>query len=204
MARFRLGVHLLAGTASISDEGFDGQAEHQEVHNYHYPSQSEPAGSAAQMGAGGVEFQLGGIVGKHLLIGLYGSMEVGSSNAPDRTIKGLSVRPNQIVQFKTGGQLGVSIPVGGWLLRGDAMVGLRATSLGMETQIGDCIQQSMAWDLDLMVEPRVGIEKWLSPWLSAGVMVGSDIRRDRDMTVVVGFTGHTSAFDSRGAVGLPW
>ena len=83
------------------------------------------------------------------------------------------------------------------------MIGLRATGLSMETQIGDCIQQSMAWDLDLMVEPRVGVEKWLSPWLTAGVMVGSDLRRDRDMTVVLGINLHSSAFDSRAAVGLP-
>jgi hypothetical protein len=173
------------------------------VHNYHYPSQSDAAGSAAQMGAGGLEFQVGAMVSDHILLGLFGSFEGGSSSAPDRLIKGLEVRPGSVLQFKTGGQVGVSIPVGSWLLRGDAMVGLRSTGLSVESQIGDCIQRSVAWNQDLLLEPRVGIEKWLSPWLSAGVMVGSDVLRDRDLSVTLGITGHSSAFDSRSVVALP-
>ena len=65
------------------------------------------------------------------------------------------------------------------------------------------LRRGLAWNQDLLLEPRVGIEKWLSPWLSAGVMVGSDVLRDRDLSVTLGITGHSSAFDSRSVVALP-
>ena len=58
---------------------------------------------------------------------------------------------------------------------------------------------------DLLADapPQIGIEKWLNPWLSAGVMVGTDVMRERDLSIAIGITGHTSAFDSGGIIGLP-
>jgi hypothetical protein len=203
MARMRFGMSLIGGSASMSDMEFDGQVEHSEVHNYHYPMGSQANTESAQAGSGGMELQAAGFVSEHVFVGAFGSMEGGGSNAKDRVIDGLTVRPNSLVQFKTGALVGASIPVGKWLLRGDALVGLRSTGLGFESQMGDCVQQSMAWNHDLLVEPRIGIERWINPWLSAGVMVGADAMREQDLNFSIGITGHTTAFDSQGVVALP-
>ncbi len=203
MARMRFEIGLRAGTASVGDTGFDGTVEHEEVHRYHYPNQQESGGDAPQMGSGGFEVGGSGFVGKHLTVGVFSSMEGGGSNAPSRQIGGLRVKPGGIVQFRNGARIGMSLPMGGWTLRGDAAIGVRSTGMTFESQIGDCIKNSTAWNHNLLLEPRVGIEKWLNPWLSAGVMVGSDLMRDNDMSISFGFTGHTSAFDASGVIGLP-
>lgn len=200
--RMLFGIGLTGGSSSISDLEFDGQVEHEEVHNYHYPTRPMPASEAPQMGSAGIEIRAAGMIGERLQVGVFGSMEGGSSNAPDRRIDGLLVSPRSIVQFKTGTEVGVRFPLGkSWMLRADALMGIRSTGMSFESRIEDCIKNSMAWNHKLLLEPRVGIEKWLNPWLSAGVMVGSDVMREQDMSIGIGITGHTAAFDSAGVIG---
>jgi hypothetical protein len=201
--RMRFGIGLTGGTAAVSDEGFDGQVEHQEVHNYHYPAGPMSESQAPQMGSAGIEMHASGLIGERLHAGVFVSMEGGDSNAPDRRIDDLMVSPRALVQFKTGGELGVTLPMGKWMIRADALVGLRSTGMTFESTIADCTNSSTAWNHKLLLEPRVGIERWLNPWLSTGVMVGSDVMREQDLSIGIGITGHTSAFDSNGIIGPP-
>jgi hypothetical protein len=198
----RFGIGLTGGSASLSDQGFEGEVEHEEVHNYHYPGRPMTNSQSPQMGSAGIEMRAAGLIGEHLHTGLFLSMEGGSSNAPSRRIDDLMVRPSSIVQFKMGGEIGASLPLGkSWMLRADALLGLRSMGMSFESTIGDCTKFSTAWNHDLLVEPRVGVEKWINPWLSAGLMVGSDVMRERDVSIGLGITGHTSAFDSKGIIG---
>jgi hypothetical protein len=201
LARMRLSMGLIGGTTSVAGMEFDGQVEHQQVHKYHYPTQSVRSGPA-QANLAGMELQASGFVSDHWHVGVHTSFGIGGSDAQERQFGELSIAPGMVVQLSAAGTIGASIPAGSWILRSDALIGVRATNMSFTSRHGDCVKFTSAWNNELMIEPRVGIERWLNPWLSAGVMVGSDLLQQRDVSIAIGFTGHTTPFDSSGVVGL--
>jgi hypothetical protein len=149
-----------------------------------------------------MEMEMSGMLSESLYLGGYASFAIGGTDARDFRQDELELSPGSVLQLSTGGLFGAVHPVGGWLLRAEGRVGLRATGVSLESRIEDCQKFSMAWDHALMIEPRVGVAKWLSPWVSVGVMVGSDLMQERDVTTIISFTGHSTPFDERGVIGL--
>jgi hypothetical protein len=45
------------------------------------------------------------------------------------------------------------------------------------------------------VEPRLSVERWISPFVTVGVAVGVDALRARDVSAGVYLQGHLRAFD---------
>lgn len=193
-----VGLALTGGSFGLGSLKLSDEVEHDRLHSYEYESQD-----STRIGFTGIELNLGGFLTEHLHAGFYGAMGGGASNAKTRRSGALTLTPKGLVQLAIGGTVGVSHTTGKWSLRADTVIALRATGLGFESRVGDCIQNTMAWSRDLMVEPRVGIYRWSNPWLSWGLMMGKDLMQDNSVSVTLGFTAHSRPYNASGVVSMP-
>jgi hypothetical protein len=81
-------------------------------------------------------------------------------------------------------------------VRADLALGVRALELDAFTP--GCSDSSCAWRLDtgwLLVEPRLAIERWLSPWWSVSTTVSVDGLHVPNFGIGVSFAFHLWAYD---------
>ncbi len=198
----RWSMAFTGGTSSVSGMHLAGEVTHDQVHDYHLPTAPNVRNTPERFGMGGFEIEGTAFVTDKLHLGLHTGFALGAGDGASSQVGELTLRSKSVVQLSTAGVIGLSIPLGSWQVRSDTLIGLRSTNVSIESQQGSCIQQVMAWNNQLMLEPRVGIDKWISPWLSAGIMVGSDLMQADDLTIAIGITGHTTPRDNAGVVGL--
>jgi hypothetical protein len=144
---------------------------------------------------------MGGYFGTDLLLGAWNlgfeaAFSGGTTSATETYVADMQIRPTAFVQLTSGVTAGHSWLMGDWGVRGEMMVGMRLSVMDVVTRLGDCISESTSKDLSLMLEPRVSVERWLAPWASVGVRVGSDLMQERDLSIGVAFTAHSRAFDA--------
>jgi hypothetical protein len=186
---------VVTQTRSMGPIDLEGSASHEgQTHGYHYQPRLQ-AGRAPQI------HLLGGSATIHFLIRrLHLGFEMGvagsSSNGPWQTNDdGLTLRSTSAVQGQAKVAAGYGTRFGKWGLLGEVHGGIRMTSLRIESRLGDSVQDDFTTMADPILEPRLTVQRWLSPWASADLSLGSDLFQDRDLSLSLNITAHSRAYD---------
>jgi len=171
---------------------FTGTAEHDA--GIAYAVRGEQA--ADQAGAATWDMRVALGLGRYLYAGA--ESRVGKLFIAPRTI----ATSNQLVLDPSGGMYvtsgaiaGVRGRFGDLELRAEVMGGVRIVSLQMTSHHLDCVDDSTVTGLSALVESRVGVVAWMSPWLSLGATVGANMRARGDVSAGLFLEGHLRAFD---------
>lgn len=174
---------------------FDGTAEHEPSIQYTLAMDAMKRHSTAM--AVSADARLTVLLGEHVYVGAHGSL--GSSHASIEQPAGtgsLSLHGSGGVYGAIGAVAGAAVRVDGWELRGEAEAAVRVVGLHMTSRYGDCVDEQDVLHANLQVRPRLSVETWLSPWISAGAAVSANPHRPDDATFAVFIGGHIRAFDA--------
>jgi hypothetical protein len=87
------------------------------------------------------------------------------------------------------GVAGTRVPIGRISLRGELVAGIHGTSLGtMDGNVG-------AYSVVPLVEPRLGVDVWLSPWWALEGFAGTNLLDRSEHVFGLGLAMHGQAFD---------
>jgi hypothetical protein len=192
LPRFHLAIGSTFHRISLAGSRFDGTTTHDR--RYDYSLDGNQLGVA--MG-GSFDLRATGMVGRHLYTGGEVSIgAIGLANPPDLGKAPLALAPRAGLYVASAAVLGTVLRAGDTDLRAEVAAGGRVLGLTVDSRLGGCEAQSTAWSGQALVEPRVIVDRWLSPWLTAGVMVGSNLAVPSDLSIGVSLTGHARAYDS--------
>ncbi len=178
------------------DLSFSGTANHEDTIRYRIAPEQMPDGGRAVGGA--LDLRVTWLTGDHVYVGIEGSIGA-ASVFDDRVMSGpagLTLDPGNALYLAGGALVGAQVPMGAYTLRAEALLGGRALGVTVTTSHDDCVADSVAWNGHTVVQPRVAAQKWLSPWATAGVWLGSDLGRDGAMSGGVFIQGHVRSFDA--------
>lgn len=80
-------------------------------------------------------------------------------------------------------------------LRAEVALGGRVVALGYESRLGACETDASASANQWAVEPRAGVEYFVTPWTSVGVEGGANVLNPGQVTASVNLRMHLRAFD---------
>jgi hypothetical protein len=149
-------------------------------------------------GAVTVDLRITGSVGHRGYVGVEGN--VGGGFVEQQRIlgpEGNELEPG-IGLYASGGVVGgVALPFGDNRVRAEALVGRRLLVLTMTSYHGDCVDTQTVHDGAWLVEPRVAIERFVTPWTTVGVSLGSNLLDQGDVSAGIYLQGHVRAYDAQ-------
>jgi hypothetical protein len=198
-ARRRPAVRVIAGASMlripVGSMAFAGDAGHSDV-----PMSYAVTGERAAAATGGAfDLQVAASVGPHLYVGLEGSvggLDSGPMSASASTAD-LGVTTESLVYLAGAAIAGAAVSLGANQIRGELGVGIRAVGLTVETRHADCVLGDTRYDTALLLRPRLAAQRWITPWVSVGASVGSNLARRGETSVGLFVGGHLRAFDAR-------
>lgn len=193
--RLRFGIGTSMHSFSMTGMNFSGVANHDPDINYRVAG--ENMGDAGQATAGSVDIRVTAGIGQYLFAG--GQISLGGMTVPGRRTMAsgaLLVDTGRGFYGSFGGIVGASLPLGKWLIRGETQVGYRLISMTAETEHLDCIDESGLQDGQWQIRPRLGLERWITPWLTAGGSLSRDVLRDGDLALGLFIGGYLRSFDA--------
>ena len=110
-------------------------------------------------------------------------------------LQGLRMRSTSAIQAKLKAVAGYTARYGKWSVVGELQSGVCITGFSVETRLADCLKSSMTTHAKAVVEPRIGVQRWLSPWLTTDLAVGSDLMQERDVSLTLSLTAHSRSYD---------
>lgn len=182
----------LAGTA------FAGTADHDD--GIAYRIAGDTMGPEARAAGASFDMRVTNAVTDHFYLGVEGQMGgVGLVGGPVMVSQGdsLLLQPHGGLYLAGGGLAGAVVSIGAYDLRGEVVAGGRAVGLQVHSQHLNCTDDSTAWGAQPWIEPRVAIERWVSPWVTVGAFAGENALRRGDTSFGLTITGHVRAFDAR-------
>jgi hypothetical protein len=189
----KLSAALKGGARSLDGMRFDTSVEHDRSHRVVYHGTSPRTGESSTAGFTMLELGIGGFVSRHLYLGGRFGFGGGTVQTPDAV---RSVRATSTFDLESGAFFGAALPLGDWQLRSDVTFGWRATVMSLISEQGDCIERATATNHSLLVEPRLALERWISPWTTVGAFVATDATRmGADIRFGLSITAHTRSFD---------
>jgi len=150
--------------------------------------------------AGAATFDLGMSinVSRHLYAGVEGKIgHAWLHGQTSDTAASLMMNASGTLYGEVGGVAGVSVPIGNFDLRAETFVGARLVGLSVDSVHDTCADTSYAYDASWLVEPRVAVESWITPWATLGVQAGANALQRDDISLGVYLQGHLRAFDAR-------
>lgn len=193
--RIRLGMGLTHTTRSMAAIDIEGSASHDgTTHSYHYqPGVLSDASPPLHLLGGTVNIQF---LLRHFHLGVAMGVAGSGVDGPWQPgDQGLLMRSTSTVQGKVGVVAGYGTRFGKWGLLGEIQTGMRMTSMTIESRVGSSIEHEFTTISEPIIEPRVVVQRWLSPWVSADLALGSDLYQDRDLSLSLNLTAHGRAFD---------
>ncbi len=149
--------------------------------------------------AGAATFDLGMSMSlsRHLYAGFEG--KIGHAWLHGQTTDAsadLMMNTSGTLYSEIGGVAGITVPVGDFDLRAETFVGARLVGVSVASVHGACADTSYAYDASWLVEPRVSVESWITPWATLGVQAGANALQRDDISLGVYLQGHMRAFDA--------
>jgi hypothetical protein len=92
--------------------------------------------------------------------------------------------------------LGVTIPVGPVRFRGEVLAGGQGVTVTTTSHLGDCVSEDTTTITRWVVEPRVGLELFVTRWLSIDVWGGADVINTGTFSGGLRLNLHTRAYDA--------
>lgn len=195
----RPAIRFSAGTSfhrlPVSALSFSGSAEHADAPMMSY----RVIGEQGELASGGsLDLQVTAGLGRHLYAGIEGSFGALATSrlASPISSAGLAVEPGSLIYLSGSALAGAAVSAGDFRVRGELGVGIRAVGLTVETRHDDCVASSTSYSSAALVRPRLAAERWLSPWISAGASVATNLLQRGETSVGVFIGGHLRAFDA--------
>ena len=195
----RPAIRVSAGTSfhqlPVSSMSFSGVARHEDA-PMSYRVAGDPGGDRASGGT--VDLQLTAAIGRNLYAGIEGSagaLTTGRLASPI-SAESLAVEPQSLVYLSGAAVAGAAVSTGAFRFRGEVGVGVRAVGLTVETRHADCVASSTSYVSALLVRPRLAAERWITPWVSAGASVATNVFERGETSVGLFIGGHLRAFDA--------
>jgi hypothetical protein len=105
------------------------------------------------------------------------------------------MRSTFAMQMEANAVAGYATRMGKWGVLGELQTGMRVTSVQVETRLADCIATAMSSELSAILRPQFTVQRWLSPWLTTDLSVGSDVFQERDLSMTLSLTAHSRSYD---------
>lgn len=134
-----------------------------------------------------------GGVTRRVYVGAELEVAVGGAGGDVPSRGGPAVAIDGISALGGGAIVGFGVPIGSLELRAEALIGGRYTMLSVRSMLMDCIADASVGAGTWVVEPRLAIDTWATPWVAIGAFAGTDALRggfDAGLTIAV----HTRAF----------
>jgi hypothetical protein len=174
---------------------FAGVAEHDTAVRYRMAGESMDSAGAAR--AWTTDMRVTTAIGRHGYAGAQVSIGAALLTNPAAISSGaLTLEPDNGLYVTLAGVAGLSYYLGTWILRSEAQVGPRFVILGVTSRHGDCVDQSAVSDQQWQLRPQASLETWLSPWITAGAALSTDMLHEGDMAMGVFIGGHLRAYDA--------
>jgi hypothetical protein len=94
---------------------------------------------------------------------------------------GVTIEETGGMYYGAGGVGGLVLHGGPLVVRAEILGGARLAEVALSSEEDGLTRRSRASAVQPILEPRVGAELWLGPWLTLGAHVGSDVLRDGDL-----------------------
>jgi hypothetical protein len=180
---------------SLAGMSFSGVAEHDTAIRYRMAGEHMSSSGAAR--AWTTDVRVTTAIGRHGYAG--GQVSIGAAFLTNPAPVGsgaLTLEPDNGLYATVAAVAGLSYYLGKWTLRSEAQVGHRFVSLDVTSRHGDCVDRSAVSDQQWQLRPQASLETWLSPWITAGAALSTDMLHEGDMAMSVFIGGHLRAYDA--------
>jgi hypothetical protein len=193
--RLRIEMGWSMHSFSLAGMSFSGVAEHDTTIRYRMAG--EHMGSSGAARAWTTDVRVTTAIGRHGYAGGQVSLGAAFLTNPAPVSSGaLTLEPDSGLYATVAGVAGLSYYLGKWTLRSEAQVGPRFVILDVTSRHGDCVDQSAVKDQQWQLRPQASLETWLSPWITAGAALSTDMLHEGDMAMGVFVGGHLRAYDA--------
>ena len=190
--RLRLGVGSSVSVFPMAGLSFQGEAEHDGKMAYRLDTESGDSDAVATA----LDLRMTMMAGRYGYVG--SNLSLGAVLLPNLQTKaatGLDVDTKSGMYAAVTALAGAGFTMGPLTIRGEAHVGRRFIVVGVETSHEECVESSAVQAGQWMVRPQVAMEAWVTPWMTAGASLSTDVLRDRDVSGGVFIELHSRAFD---------
>jgi hypothetical protein len=124
---------------------------------------------------GSFDLRVTGAIGDHLLLG--GEISAFTGGAPSGAITrdDWTLEAGRVSGFGGGLVGGIVVPLGPFRVRGEVLAGGRALFVSAVSTIGDCVSTDEQIVSRWVVEPRLAVEWFVTPWMSVEAWGGADV-----------------------------
>ena len=196
--RLTLTVGTSLHSVGLAGTSFAGTADHDQGIDYRIAGGA--MGPEARAVGASFDMRVTNAVSDHLYLGVEGQVGgAGLVGGPAMVSQGdsLLLQPRGGLYLAGGGLAGAVVSIGDYDLRGEVVAGGRALGLQVHSQHLNCTDDSTAWGAQPWIEPRVAIDRWVSPWVTVGAFAGGSLLHRGDTSFGLTVTGHVRAFDAR-------
>ncbi len=196
--RLRIGTSLVR--LGNGPTRFTGTAKHPGMPAVAYAVQRDGSNRALSGGSFDISVttHLGDGVGRFLYAGIEGRLgALSSSGFRGESEADLEVMPTDLSYVSAAAILGTSVPIGPLTLRGELAAGVDAIGIKTHTQHLDCEHHTTLFETKAALRPRVSVEHWVTPWISMGASLATNVLRKNDASLGLFVGGHWQAFDGR-------
>lgn len=190
------GIGFALRRVSLGSLTLAGETTHED-HNYNYrlvgSELEDPDPLLAGVSLRAVSMLVGG-----LYVGVEGEAAFGALSGRARDLGSVTVAPRTAGAFGGGLVTGFALRIGGPLvLRAEVLTGGRVIMIDLETRRGSCVETATTTYGRWIVEPRAAIDWNVSPWITFGGWLGSNLLAPGEVG-----GGATAAFHFRSFDGL--
>ncbi len=149
----------------------------------------------------GFDFRFVGNLSQHAYLGLDTALGFGAIESAVAPTGGWEFRDKKTLDYlhvRESLVLGGRVPLGRLSLRVEALVGFDVASAGVEMRKGQGEwQRGSVTSIMLLLEPRVAVDLWTSPWSTVSVWAGTNFLHPNDRATGLSFAIHGRSFDGR-------
>jgi len=149
----------------------------------------------------GFDFRFVGNLSQHAYLGLDTALAfaaIGSAVAPTGGWEFRDKKTLDFVHVRESLVLGGRVPLGRLSLRVETLVGFDIASAGVEMRKGQGEwQRGSVTSFMFLLEPRVAVDVWMTPWSTVSVWAGTNFLHPSDRATGISFAIHGRSFDGR-------